>query len=949
MHKSNNMFKHPFRFSLSLVFILMVQWALATTIAGKYSSVPQYMRLDKTERVSVAEFGSWISQKFMLPSASGFKLLSTEKDALGMVHYRYQQTINAIPVEGMMYLVHTKNGLVESISGDLLDRLSAPTSPEIDKESAITSALKYVNATEYKWQSEVAEKALQENTSNTNATYYPQPNLVYVAEKNKPSNNFHLAYKMDVYAVKPLSRNYIYVDALTGSVIHTQNRIEHADVTATAYTQYSGIRDITTDSYTGGYRLREAGRGNGIRTYNALQSTNPGNTDFTNATTTWNNVNAAQDEYATDAHFASEATYDFYKTNFNRNSLDDNGLTLAAYVHYDVDLDNAFWDGGAMYYGDGSAASPYTTLDVGGHEITHGLTQYTADLNYQDESGALNESFSDCMGAAIRQSVRQFPPNQSNQIYLIGDDNGNPFRSMRTPKSYGQPDTYEGQYWYTGTADDGGVHTNSGVQNHWFYIVAQGENGTNDKGDVYSVAGIGIEKAQAITYRTLTTYLTPSSQYADARTYSILAAQDLYGACSPEVETVTNAWYAVGVGPVFNPAVTTNFKAPVTSACSVPAALQFTDASSNAIYYVWNFGDGSTSNQQNPAHTYTTYGDFTVKLMSWHPDCGYDSVIKTSLVHIEDNRPTTTDVSICAGATTTLSATGTGTIQWYDAANSGNLLAAGTSFNTPVVNQPTVYYAQNLIPGPSGVVAPPSTNIGAGGYNNFAHYTTFNNTRPQKLISVLIDAGSVGNRLIELRNSSNTVLASATVSLLQGIQTVPINFQLPVQNDLRLGIWTGTFNLYRNSDGASYPYYSTDSSLVIISNDVPDLDRFYFFYNWQLEQDPCVSERVPVAVNLLTVGCTSGIEETELLQNLSLLPNPTNNVLNVKLNAAQQNNEAKLSIQNILGETLMVKTIAINNGGNNWAVDVAGYAEGVYLLTLQSGKTNVTKRFVKSN
>ena len=943
------MFKRNHQAILSILIFLTFVSAFAQTIPGKYSSVPQFIRLDKTEKVALGEFNSWMAQRVILPQGNGFKLLSKERDQLGMIHYRYQQTINSIPVEGTMYIVHTMNGAIQSVNGDLLDHLSAPNAATVPTTEAINTALNFINASSYKWQSNEAEKALKENTGNIQATYYPQPELVYVAENNRlATNKFYLAYKMDVYASQPLSRNYVFVDAVTNRVIYTQNRIENADVPANAHTQYSGEKTITTDSYSGGYRLQEASRGNGIKTYNALQSTNPGNTDFTNATTEWNNVNAAKDQYATDAHFASEMTYDFYKNNFNRNSLDDNGLLLVDYVHYDQNLDNAFWDGGAMNYGDGSAGNgttPYTTLDVGGHEITHGLTQYTAYLNYQDESGALNESFSDCMGISIRQYVMQYP----SVHYLIGDDNGPAFRSMTNPKTYQQPGTYQGQYWATGFADNGGVHTNSGVQNHWFYILANGAAGTNDNQVVYNITGIGIEKAQAITYRNLTVYLTPTSQYADARTFSIQAAQDLYGACSPEVVAVANAWYAVGVGGPFNATVTSDFVAPITSSCAAPAAVSFIDASSNANTYAWDFGDGNTSSQQSPTHTYTTYGDFTVKLKSSSAACGTDSITKTALIHIADNRPTVTEASACQGTTTTLNATGSGSIEWYDASTNGNMLGSGTSLVTPVINQATTFYVQNVIAGPAGIAGPATQAIGAGGYNGYPHYTVFNNTKPQTLVSVLIDAQSAGNRIIELHDASNNVLIADTVNLVAGSQTVTLNFHLPAQNNLSLGIWNGTTNLYRNSAGASYPYYSTDSSVTITSNDVPDLARFYFFYNWQLQQDPCISERVPVNVSLLSTGCVSGISETEVLQNLSLLPNPTGNTLHVQLSSTESNNAAQLSVQNILGESLLTKNIQIANGSNAWAVDVSSFASGVYLFTLQSGKTTVTKRFVRSN
>jgi hypothetical protein len=135
---------------------------------------------------------------------------------------------------------------------------------------------------------------------------------------------------------------------------------------------------------------------------------------------------------------------------------------------------------------------------------------------------------------------------------------------MANPNAYSQPDTYMGTYWKTTTTsgcvtpsqsnDYCGVHTNSGVLNFWYYLLVTGGSGTNDKGFAYNVSGIGLDKAGAIAYRTLTTYLTSSSTYANARTYSLQAAADLYGSGSNEVTQVTNAWNAVGVGGGTSPA-----------------------------------------------------------------------------------------------------------------------------------------------------------------------------------------------------------------------------------------------------------------------------------------------------------------------------------------------------------------------------------------------------------
>jgi Zn-dependent metalloprotease len=241
-----------------------------------------------------------------------------------------------------------------------------------------------------------------------------------------------------VYADKPLSRDYVYVDALSGEVLLKKNRIHTSDTPGTAVTAYSGNQPIITDSYLGGYRLQETGRGGGIRTFDIQTGTNYGNAvDFTDADNTWNNVNAQMDEYATDAHWGAEMTYDYYWLIHNRNSIDDAGFQLDSYVHYDVNYSNAFWDGTRMTYGDGSGTvNPFTALDIAGHEITHGLTEFTSGLDYIDESGALNESYSDIFGTCI-----EFYGRPGNANWLMGADIGYTIRNMANPNSVGDPDT----------------------------------------------------------------------------------------------------------------------------------------------------------------------------------------------------------------------------------------------------------------------------------------------------------------------------------------------------------------------------------------------------------------------------------------------------------------------------------------------------------------------------
>jgi Zn-dependent metalloprotease len=488
--------------------------------------------------------------------SSSTKLVTKEKDQIGYEHHRMQQVYNNIPVEHAVYIAHVKGGKLMSQNGKWVKDFpsSLPKRASLSETAAFAKATQYVGASIYKWQDANEEAFIKNESNNPKATFFPKADLVYYSgqlEVDGPT--MKLAYKFDIYASEPLSRKIVYIDANDGTILGFNDLIHEANVIGTATTGYSGSQAITTDSYNGSYRLRETGRGNGIQTFNLKQGTSYNKAvDFTDADNNWNNVNTTKDQYATDAHWGAEKTYDFFFSNFSRNSIDNNGFALKSYVHYSRNYFNAFWDGSRMTYGDGSSTTngslPLTALDVCGHEITHGLTSKTSNLVYSGESGALNEAFSDIFGESIEKYAKGI------NDWKLGKDFNYIIRDMSNPNSYGDPDTYQGTNWYTGTGDNGGVHINSGVLNFWFYLLTTGGSGTNDKGYVYNVFGIGILKAQAIAYRTLTTKLISSSNYASARTGSISAATELYGAASNEVTQVINAWNAVGVGGGTSPA-----------------------------------------------------------------------------------------------------------------------------------------------------------------------------------------------------------------------------------------------------------------------------------------------------------------------------------------------------------------------------------------------------------
>ena len=499
-----------------------------------------------------------------MKEVSGLRL-SSDKDALGFENHKFQQTVNGIPVEYGMINMLVKKGKVVSQNGVWFKNVPATVEKRagISEANALNSALAYVGATSYKWQNAEEEAFLKNDTKDANATFYPKGKLVYY---NDPADvnakKLTLAYKFDVYATEPVSRQEVYVDAKTGKVLGTNSLILETNAPGTAVTAYSGNQAIVADQVSAtSYRLRETGRNGGtaIETYNLKQGTNYSRaTDFTDTDNTWNNVNTAKDQYATDAHWGAEKTVDYLKAKFNRNSIDNNHFAIKSYVHYSRNYFNAFWDGSRMTYGDGSSTNgnkPLTALDVCAHEIGHGMTSKTANLVYQKESGALNEAFSDILGNSV-----EFWARPTKASWKLGEDFNYVIRDMANPNAYGDPDTYGGTYWVnpnctpSSTNDYCGVHTNSGVLNFWYYLLVNGGSGTNDKGFAYNVTGIGLDKAAQIAYRTLTTYLTSTSTYANARTYSLQAAADLYGVGSAEVTQTTNAWNAVGVGGGTSPA-----------------------------------------------------------------------------------------------------------------------------------------------------------------------------------------------------------------------------------------------------------------------------------------------------------------------------------------------------------------------------------------------------------
>lgn len=648
---------------LSIPFLTIQAQYLEGVAASKVVYGAEAVRIsERTGHVQYIRFGERGPQslpvllekrKPWMPAYNGpvsLDLIRSTDDGIGMTHDRYAVTLGGVPIEGSVVVGHSRGGRLASVNGDIY-RVKAMGAATLSEEQALALALADVGADEYVWET----GGMGRRFDQAHLSALAQPTLAYAPRNGEfRDDNFVLAWKLDIYATRPLSRQWIYVDAHTGEVVYRQNRIHTVDVVGSAVTMYSGTMPLTTDQ-TGpnAFRLRETGRGGGISTFNCQTGTDYLTAvDFTDADNAWNNVNPQQDQCATDAHIGAEATYDYFSIVHGWDSYDDNNAPLLSYVHYDVGFDNAFWDGTRMTYGDGSGgffSSPLTTMDVCGHEITHGVTEFSAALIYNfDESGALNESFSDIFGNVLEHRVK--PTDWS---WLVGEEctpGAIGIRSMEDPTIFQNPGCY-GDQWWMPSADP---HYNSGVQNHWFYILTVGDTGTNALGNAYSVPAIGWTKSEAIAFRNLSVYLTPNSDYADARFYAIQSASDLYGACSPEMISTANAWYAVGVGGPWTNVPLSAFQAMPRNFCDAPATVNFVNNSNSGASYLWDFGDGGTSTLANPTHVYNALGSYTVTLVTTSCTGLRDTLVMPNYVVLDTN-------IACA---VTLPVTGTTTINY---------------------------------------------------------------------------------------------------------------------------------------------------------------------------------------------------------------------------------------------------------------------------------------------
>ncbi len=478
------------------------------------------------------------SRRHRLRGRGDLTLVRAFVDDLDLTHARFQQTVGGVPVFGGEGIVHLgRDRSISSVTDAFVPGIAVDTTPKLSADQAIG-------------------RAVPLHGCATCLTAPPAGDLWVLRHEGRDRLTWRVQLRIED-GTHRTSLPVMFIDAHDGELVWQYDNLQ----TGSGPSLYSGTITFDTTLHSGLYYMEDLTR-------------KLGTFDLKNGSSTLYRFEDADDVFdgasqraGLDAHYGALKTYEYLKNVHNRDGIDGNGgpttqlavdgvtRLITSRVHYGTNYNNAFWNGTQMTYGDGDGSyfSPLVSLDVAGHEMMHGVTQHTAGLVYAGESGALNESYSDVFGAMVERYARG--DSNPDAIWKIGDEiytpatPGDALRFMESPhqasnKGYtadDDPDHYSERY--TGGGDNGGVHINSGIANKTFYLLAMG--GTHHLGG--SMTGIGADKAAAIWYKALTTYMTSSTNFVRAGRATYDAAVALHGEGSPEAAAVVQAWGLTGI------------------------------------------------------------------------------------------------------------------------------------------------------------------------------------------------------------------------------------------------------------------------------------------------------------------------------------------------------------------------------------------------------------------
>ena len=445
---------------------------------------------------------------------------------------RFDRQYRGVPVVGGDFIVHlTPDGAFRYGNGTAVASMPASVTPTVADSAAIATAT----------------AAQPYAVASSTATL-----VVFASDTAAP-----LAWQVRTASADSQHADITVVDATTGAVLASWSAIQNDD--GIGRTLYSGKVELQTTKEDNHWVLEDKTRGD-QKIYDAHSQDIGSGTLFQDRDNSWGKYTVERNKTAAaDAAYSLAETWDYYLDTYDRKGIGDDGVAARGFVHVYQNWVNASWDDSCfcMRFGDGNVAggtTPLVALDVGGHEMSHGVTSRTAGLVYANESGGLNESTSDVMGTEV-----EFFSNNEFDVadYVIGeeiftqyDPANNYIRRMDKPSM----DGLSADCWYSGVGNLN-VHYSSGVGNHLFYLLSEGSGKKTINGIDYdsptcngkSVTGIGHEKAAAVWYKALTEQWTSTTNYHDARDGMLKAAADLYGASSDEYKAVDAAWAAVDV------------------------------------------------------------------------------------------------------------------------------------------------------------------------------------------------------------------------------------------------------------------------------------------------------------------------------------------------------------------------------------------------------------------
>ena len=412
---------------------------------------------------------------------------------------------------------------------------------------------------------------------------------------------------------------------------------------------------------------------------------------------------------------------------------------------------------------------------------------------------------------------------------------------------------------------------------------------------------------------------------------------------------ITDSWFSVCAkvnGNKGRRAVAINAQ-PVNIGCIAPPLANFTtigltsctgnvsfiDASFyQPNYWLWDFGDGTISNQQNPVHTYLQAGTFDVSLFVSN-GLGQDSIIQTSVVNISFMAAPIAynDTSYVNPATFQLT-TATNSVNWYIDTLGSASVYTGSPYTTPLLSANTTFYVKE-VGGPIVFGGPSDNTIGTGGYYNNDRHLFLDCYTPSILISTDVYAGTAQTITFELRDNNSQVLADTSITVQTGLNTLYLDFDVPVMNNLELGMSTGFSGLYRNSTGSAYPYTIGNVASITGHNSPNSATYHYFFYNLKMKEN-CISNFAEATAVFMLPSVVEDVVES----NFSIYPNPATNSINISTNETID----LITIFDIKGSLVFSKSYE----QNNTSIDVSNFSKGVYTVKVLSKENSSVQQLI---